>query len=237
VLIGVHEAARLLSVSERSIYRWVSMGVGVIPHYKVGGQYRFRPSDLLQWAAGRRPVPAPAESTDEDAGPLPSLVEALEVGGIHYRVAGADRESALRAALAVMPLPEDVDREAVLQRLIEREILCSTALGRGVAAPHSREAVSPSLRRTMVALCFLETPILFNSPDGQPVTALFLPFAVSIRVHLHLLSRLAFALRDEPMIGLLRAAAPREAILGRAGQVEAFLAATPRMSDATKGES
>ena len=48
----------------------------------------------------------------------------------------------------------------------------------------------------MATLCFLEHPIEFGALDGQPVHTLFTIVSPTIKAHLHLLSRLAFALRS-----------------------------------------
>jgi PTS system nitrogen regulatory IIA component len=37
--LGVRDAATLLNVSEKSIYRWIKQGV--IPAYQINDQYRF----------------------------------------------------------------------------------------------------------------------------------------------------------------------------------------------------
>ena len=50
--LTVREAARLLEVSEKTVYRWI--GRGVVPAYQINGQYRFHQPELLEWAAARR---------------------------------------------------------------------------------------------------------------------------------------------------------------------------------------
>ena len=47
-----------------------------------------------------------------------------------------------------------------------------------------------------MTLCFLDQPIEFGSVDGKPVHTLFSLVSPTIRVHLHLLSRLSTALLD-----------------------------------------
>ena len=219
MLIGVKEAATLLGVSEKSIYRWTNQDS--IPFYRVQGQYRFRSSELLAWATDRGAgSPRRTEAEGEEPVPLPSLSEALESGGVHYRVSGGDKASALRSALQVIRLPDGTDAEQLLASFLERESLCSTGLGRGVAVPHSRTPVLRLVRRSVVAVCFLETPVDFDAVDGDPVTTLLIPLATSVRVHLHLISRLAFALRDEELLELLQRQASREEIFEYVKTVE-----------------
>jgi PTS system nitrogen regulatory IIA component len=71
-----------------------------------------------------------------------------------------------------------------------------------------------------VTLFFLENPIDFGAIDGQPVYALFMLISPTVRAHLHLLSRLAFALRDPLFQGVIKRQGLREEIMEAAKQVE-----------------
>ena len=52
--------------------------------------------------------------------------------------------------------------------------------------------------------CFLETPIEFAALDGKPVFILFILLCPSVKSHLHLLSRLAFCIRDDSFVDFLK---------------------------------
>src|SRR5207247_7992399 len=155
--------------------------------------------------------------------PIPGLVEALQAGGIFYRLSGADKEGALRAVVEHMRLPEEVDREFLLRVLLAREALGSTGIGDGIAIPHVRNPVVLHVPRPSICLCFLEKPIDFDSIDGLPVFALFSMVSPTVRAHLHLLSRLSFALHDSGFKGVIMRQAPREEIIAAARQAEASL--------------
>ena len=87
--LTVREVARYLGVSEKEIYRWVSEGS--IPLHEVGGHYRFNRTELLEWANARNlRVSTAIYRKEENARPLPSIAEALESGGVLYRLAGQD---------------------------------------------------------------------------------------------------------------------------------------------------
>ncbi|MDA8379024.1 MAG: helix-turn-helix domain-containing protein [Planctomycetia bacterium] len=81
--LTVKDAARLLSVSEKSIYRWIKDGV--IPAYQVNDQYRFNRAELLEWATSRKINVSPEIFKEPEGGdsPPPSLTEALRAGGVH----------------------------------------------------------------------------------------------------------------------------------------------------------
>src|SRR5438477_11681134 len=109
--LGVREVSKLLNVSEKTIYRWV--GQGILPAYRVNEQYRFNRAELLEWATSRKMNVSAAvfDEPESNSTPIPGLVDALQAGGIFYRLSGVDKEAALRAVVEHLRLPEEVDRE------------------------------------------------------------------------------------------------------------------------------
>jgi PTS system nitrogen regulatory IIA component len=223
--LSVRDTASLLEVSEKTIYRWIKQQS--IPAYRVQDQYRFNRAEVLEWATSRRlNVSAEIFHEPEAAGqPVPSLLAALEAGGVFYRVSGSDRESALREAVELLRLPEEVDRGFLLRVLLAREAIAPTAIGDGIAIPHVRNPVVLHVGRPSVALCFLERPIEYGALDGRPVDTLFTIISPTTRAHLHLMSKLSFALRDDEVRGALRRQDSRQEIFARMRRAEEDLAA------------
>jgi nitrogen PTS system EIIA component len=211
--LSVKDAAAILSVSEKTIYRWIKQET--IPCYRINEQFRFNRAELLEWATSRRiPVsPQIFAEKDDSSTPLPTLTEALKAGGVEYRVEGSDQSSVLRAIVDLLHLPEEVDREFLYQVLLARETLGSTGIGDGIAIPHVRNPVVLHVSRPTVTLCFLEKPIDFGAIDNQPVDTLFTLISPSVRAHLHLLSRLGIVLRDSAVKSALRSRASREELM------------------------
>jgi nitrogen PTS system EIIA component len=217
--LGVHESAQLLKVSEKTIYRWVKQGK--LPAYRVNEQYRFNRAELLEWATSQRlNVSADIFVEPDSGGPIVSLTDALKTGGIHYRISGVDKQTVLRSLVDIMPLPDQVDRQFLLQVLLARESLGSTAVGNGIAVPHVRNPIVMHIVRPLVTLCFLEKPIEFGAIDGQPVHTLFTIVSPTIRAHLHLLARLGFALRQPVFTEAIADQGSREAILAASQAVD-----------------
>ncbi len=210
--ISVKEAAGLLDISEKTIYRWVAQGK--IPCCQINDQYRFNRAELLEWATAQR-IPVSPRILEEPAeeGPLPRLEEALRAGGIFYRVAGNDKESVLKNIVEIMPLPDDVDRDFLFQVLISRESVGSTGMGGGIAIPHVRNPIVMHIPRPMVSLCFLEKPVEFGAIDGKPVHTLFTIVSPTIRAHLALISRICFGLHKSPFVDAILREALRDEIL------------------------
>src|ERR1035437_4947409 len=104
--LTVRDAARLLSGSEKSIYRWIKEGV--IPAYQINDQYRFNRAELLEWATSRKISVSPEIFAETEGGdsPPPTLGEAIRAGGVYYRIGGHDKATVLRAVVDTMRLPE-----------------------------------------------------------------------------------------------------------------------------------
>jgi PTS system nitrogen regulatory IIA component len=194
--LSVKVAARILSVTEKTIYRWIKQDL--IPAYRVNGQHRFNQSELLEWATSRRMGIAPEafNEPEEAAKPLPSLTDSIEAGGILYRLDGSSRNEVLERLVNNLRLSDGVDKDYLLKVLIAREELASTSVGEGIAIPHPRNPVLLHTTQPTVTLAFLENPVNYQSLDGCPVKALFCVISPTLRAHLHLLSMLGYALKD-----------------------------------------
>ncbi|GAB4256862.1 MAG: PTS sugar transporter subunit IIA [Deferrisomatales bacterium] len=222
--LTVRDAARLLGVSEKTVYRWARKGK--VPFTRVNDQYRFHRVELLEWATAHKiPVSPEIFQEPEVEEPAPTLVEALEAGGIFYRIDGSDVAGVLQEVVRHLRLPEEVDRDYLYQVLLAREQLGSTALGDGVAIPHPRNPIVLHVPRPTVTLCFLERPVDFGALDGKPVDTLFTLITPTVRSHLHLLSRLAFCLREPALRRILADQAGREVILQAFRELEAQIPA------------
>ena len=71
-----------------------------------------------------------------------------------------------------------------------------------------------------MTLCFLAQPVDFAAVDGLPVHTLFTIVTPTIKAHLHLLSRLAFALRQPGFSDAIAGRGRDELILAAAEAVD-----------------
>ena len=223
--LGVRDVARLLSVSEKSIYRWIQQGQ--LPAYKVQDQYRFNRAEILEWATSRKVALSPKAFDDSPSeaaalGPV-SLVSSLRGGGIHYRVSGEDKAAVLKNLVEILPLPDGTDRTFLAEMLLARENMGSTAVGNGIAIPHPRFPVILPPSADTLSLCFLDHPVDFGALDGQPVNILFVLVSSTVRNHLRLLSRLAFALQNDEVRHCLVPETGREAIMDAFARMDGAL--------------
>jgi len=221
--LTVTDAARLLGVSEKKIYRWIKEQA--IPVYRINEQLRFHRVELLEWATSRQMQISPEIFAPRETGgaTIQTICDALKLGGIAYGIGGGDKQSVLRAMVDVLPLPGEVDREFLFGVLLAREALGSTGIGDGVAIPHVRNPIVLHVAEPMMMLCFLEHPIDFGAFDGKPVNTLFTLISPSVNVHLHFLSRLASVLRVADFRDALRCQAPRDELTEALRRAEASL--------------
>ncbi|MGA2703568.1 MAG: PTS sugar transporter subunit IIA [Isosphaeraceae bacterium] len=223
--LTLRDVSKFLNVSESTATRWIKHRG--LPSQNVGGRHRFHRVDLLEWATANGvkvsvEVFDHLEAEDESS---PSLVEAMEVGGIYYGLQGTSKEVALRALVQVLPVPDGVDRELLLRLFLAREASATTAIGDGIAVPHVRNPIVLHVARPMVTLGFLERPVEFGALDGKPVQVLFSLICPTIRTHLQTLSRLSYALHDEKFKAVVTRRGECEEIMEEARRVEAALAA------------
>jgi nitrogen PTS system EIIA component len=224
--LTVRQVAELLGVTEKTVYGWVD--TRGLPGVRLGGQLRFNRAELLEWATTHRVEVSPKIFQEEAGSAGFDLVEILGAGGIHYGLEGDDKESALRAVVDRLRLPDGVDREFVYEMLLMREALGSTGIGEGIAIPHARDPIVLHVERPTLTLCFLARPIEFDALDGNPVHALFTVVSPTVKAHLHLLARVAHALRDKGF---------RSLIIGQAGadEILAGLGRSPGIGAGAKG--
>jgi len=146
VQLTVRDAAKLLDVSEKTLYRWI--GEKGIPVYKVNDQVRISKAELLEWATGHKIQGLGDMFQDADSAgrPLPPLSKAWRRRRL---LQGARRNEGGGAEAMVerLRVPPEIDRDFLLSVLLARESMGSTGIGDGIAIPHVRNpssSTSPS---------------------------------------------------------------------------------------------
>jgi nitrogen PTS system EIIA component len=117
----------------------------------------------------------------------------------------------------------NVNYRTILDNLIKREKLGSTAVGNGIAIPHATEI---SLDKPMGFLAILSNGLEFNATDDQPVDIIFLLLAPANNgsVHLQALASVSRLLRNNELISKLRGCKTKQsalAVISQTNQDEA----------------
>ena len=229
--LTLRQAASYLDVSEPTVRRWI--GTRGLPAHRVNERLHCNAIELWEWATenGIPVAPALLEKARETPEDVPALPVLLAEGGVHRDIGGTTREEVLRAVVAALPLPAELDRDFLAMVLEARETMGSTAIGDGIAIPHARNPILLHVERPFVALCLLRHPVDFGAMDGKPVGALFVVVSPSVPAHLRILARLAFLLRDARLRSLLQDSAASDVILARIAALDAGGAPDDSRSD------
>ena len=220
--LRVRDVSKMLNVSERKVYAWIKDGS--LPAYRVNEQYRFNRAELLEWATSRNmEVPADLFHNGDEKVEPPSFADALAEGGVFHGVGGTDKGSVLQAIVDVMQLPASVNRDLLVRVLLAREALGSTGVGDGIAIPHPRNPILLRIEKPEICLCFLSNPIDFGAIDGKPVHTLFTLASPTVQDHLHLLSRIAYLLRNPGFKAVVMRHGSKDEILREARRIETGL--------------
>lgn len=234
--LTLRDVAELLGVPERTVRRWIE--ARGLPGHRIRDQWRFHRGELLDWVAHQRPG---SQTTRFERARLfageagTPLSDALEAGGVLQELPGATGPEAIRAAVERMELPA-ASRPVLLEFLLARERLASTALGEGIAIPHPRRPIVLDVPTPRLTVAHLARPLEGLAPDGQPVATLFLLVCPTARAHLRLLARLSTALGDPGLRQALGQRAGREQLLAELRRIEGELARAARaVQEPTEG--
>jgi PTS system nitrogen regulatory IIA component len=220
-MISVREAAEVLGVTQKTVYRWINDGR--LTSHRLGGQYFLEKSEVNNLAIreGRHPVPeADQEAQDDEDIPLHEM---LARGGVFYRSSGKTKKEVLQNALNLVRGVDESVSAPLFQMLLAREELASTGIGDHIAIPHARGSLLGYVSQPILSLSFLETPIDYGALDGKPVYALFLLISPNVRSHLRILAKLSFCLHDPACKEAILSQASRETILDVFAEAQARL--------------
>ena len=181
-ILTIDEVAKYLRVSERTVYDWAQRGE--IPSGKIGTVWRFKKSELEKWVNDR----LSANRLIPQGGNI-QMETILSPDRIIFLNFQAKRDALLALADNISTAPQIKNRQEIIQEILKREDLMSTAIGRGIAIPHVRLA---SITDLVVSVGISLTDILdFQALDDEPVRLLFMIAAASNQ-HAYYLQALSF---------------------------------------------
>lgn len=141
------------------------------------------------------------------------LAELIRRGGVYYRVSGNTKAAVIRDALMLVKSSHPVGYiERLYNAIMEREELCSTAIGHGIAIPHPRPFKGFTSTLSSISLAFLEGAVPFSAVDKEDV---FLLLFISPRDegdYLKLQARLLNIIRERDCLLRLKEVPARDEI-------------------------
>jgi PTS system nitrogen regulatory IIA component len=203
-----------------TVSRWANQGK--IPCKLKGGNFLFKKNEIVSWARSHHlrmkedsKTQDPKANKDEIG-----LFHAVSRGMIYHRLEGNDVYSVLKNAVEKMEFEGDADKKLILDELIGREEIASTGIGNGVAIPHPRRPLPLGLNSPVIWVFFLAESVDFNAVDGKPIFVLFFMFSPSTQVHLNLLARLSFCLREKTFMSMLKKRSQPDVFLSAISRIE-----------------
>ena len=117
----------------------------------------------------------------------------ISLDTIELHLRGTQREEILQALVDKVPeiAGQPTARQTLLRALQEREQLCSTGIGDGIALPHARNALVGLVDHPVIVMGRHDTGIPFGAIDGAPARLFFLLVAPTVSQHLQVLARLS----------------------------------------------
>lgn len=203
-IMTLAEVARYLQLAEKTVLRMVRRGD--IPAAKIASQWRFMRPVIRDWLAGQmQTMPSSKlKSLTGEERPLLRISEIMRPEFIVLKVIPAAKESILKQL--VVPLKKTGfarDTDVLLESLIERERMMTTAVGHGIAMPHPRRPIAGMFAEPAVVLGICPKGTNFEAIDDQLVHFFFLICATREEIHLQLMAKVAWLTRHEEMMSQL----------------------------------
>ena len=127
----------------------------------------------------------------------------IEKGGVIFDADGKTPADIYKIIAESQKLPDYLTAEKVCSELIQREELISTAVGNGMALPHTRYPLLKNEDEQRIIVCYPKKAIDMKSPDAKLVFVFFAILSSSSKVHLQILSRLAFLIHNSEFRSIL----------------------------------
>ena len=217
----LEELARMLGADPRRLERMAQ--TGELPCQKVGGQFRFNRATITEWLQQHMSNFKEEHLAEVDAGitahrearPDELIISPLlRPEAVTTNLGSRTKDSTLRHLVTLAQKTGLVyDQKALLEAVMYREELCSTALGQGVAIPHPRRPVPYAIAEPLLVVARTSQGIAFGAPDGKLTRLFFFTASQDDRHHLHVLARLFRMIQNSDLLTqLLDAPTPQDMI-------------------------
>ncbi len=200
-IMTLSEVAAYLKIAEKTVSRMITRGE--IPCTKVASQWRFMKSMIDDWLISRMNVVPQndlAKILENPEGLIPFTRLTSEELILDNVKPGTKKDilTQLIVPLVQQEIIEDADE--FLRKLLTREKMVTTGIGRGVAIPHLRHPKENpgGGPRMVVGICKAGTD--YESMDGKLTHLFFLLVSDSEVVHLRVLGKLNQILRESDFV-------------------------------------
>ena len=214
------ELAQMMGADARRLERMAERGE--IPCQKVSGQLRFNRAAVTEWLQQHLPVMAGHHLAEVDAGigahrqrqrDEAIIAPMLRPEAVAMQLRSRGKNSLIRELVSLASATGLVyDEQALLDAVLAREELASTAVEGGIAMPHPRRPLPYDLAEPILVVG-RSASVVFGAPDGKLTDLFFLMASQDDHHHLHVMARLCRMLSDEDFVDEIRSAETPQAII------------------------
>lgn len=181
-ILTIEEVAKYLRVSDRTVYDWAQKGE--IPAGKIGTVWRFKKSEIEKWVNEKLSAGASQKLESEI-----QVKNILSPDRVVFIEQASKHDALVELAEVLAKAPQIKNKGELVEEILKREELMSTAVGRGIAIPHVRLS---SVTDLVMAVGICKKPLEdFQSIDDVPVTLLFM-IAAAYNQHTYYLKTISY---------------------------------------------
>jgi len=213
-IMTLSEVAEYLKLAEKTVLRMIHKGN--IPAVKIASQWRFLRSVINEWLLTQQNFPVHNDITTliRSESELVPLARIIDEDYIILNLKPGTKEEILRQLIAPLVNRDIVKNEGwFLKKLLYREQLASTAMGRGVAFPHLRRLTENPKGAPPVLLGICPEGADFAAFDHLNTQLFFLLCSENEVIHLRIMAKLTTMLQKKRIIVRLKAAKSKEEVL------------------------
>lgn len=200
-IMTIKEVSKYLKMNERTVYKLIQ--AGQIPATKLGKQWRLNKEQLNEWLGfqvGELPAEDLAQLEKDHKESIIKITPLLKEENVLFGFYAQSKSHAIQKLVDNIVKNNKLSSsqgQGLTQAVMERERLCSTAVGEGVAIPHPRDVIINNMKKPLLSVGVCRHGMDFESIDGKPTNLIFLLSAPRSDIHLKLMARLSRLLRDK----------------------------------------
>ena len=191
-LLTLQEIADYLKIVPKTVSRMIQRNE--IPCMKIAGQWRFKQSVIDRWLNSKINYSEDYQIAQfmEVPGSILQISRLLQRPFLIFSMQAIGIEDTLWELTA--PLLEEgllTDRKELVQKLLTREKMVTTAFSQGIAFPHIRDVRQVPSGLPSIIMGISKKGVHFGNLDGELTHIFFLLLAPNETTHLRMLSRIA----------------------------------------------
>ena len=232
------DVTNLLHISESTLLKW--MEKKNVPYYTISGRPRFNRGELEEWlmesVVQERALPLGECDDGSSTWNKYCLYRAVHKGCVISDIASTSKEDIIKEVMVKASSTLKINPDIVSEMLIEREKMMSTALGDGIAVPHTRDFLLHDFTDAAV-IVYLDNPVDWGAIDGSLTNTLIFLFACDDKRHLNLLAKVAHLTTRSETKHLLAKRPNKESLLETILSFEKSLSISKTVTTAMSGAS